>query len=57
MMVKRIRGSMKHNYKMQIETRRENIALKPGFETHVEGHVKSKMGAISGSTKWTLDQL
>ena len=27
-----------------------------GFETHEEGHTKSKTGAISGSTKWTLVQ-
>ena len=27
-----------------------------GFETHEEGHMKSKTGAISGSTKWTLVQ-
>ena len=27
-----------------------------GFETHEEGHAKSKTGAISGSTKWTLVQ-
>ena len=27
-----------------------------GFETHEEGHMKSKTGAISGSTKWTLIQ-
>ena len=28
----------------------------PGFETHGEGHTKSKIGVISGSTKWTLVQ-
>ena len=28
----------------------------PGFETHGEGHMKSKTGAISGPTKWTLVQ-
>ena len=28
----------------------------PGFETHGEGHMKSKIGAISGPTKWTLVQ-
>ena len=28
----------------------------PGFETHGEGHTKSKIGAISGPTKWTLVQ-
>ena len=28
----------------------------PGFETHGEGHVKSKTGAVSGLTKLT-DQL
>ena len=28
-----------------------------GFETHEEGHMKSKTGAISGSTKWTLVQI
>ena len=28
----------------------------PGFETHGEGHTKSKTGAISGPTKWTLVQ-
>ena len=27
-----------------------------GFETHEEGHTKSKTGVISGSTKWTLVQ-
>ena len=27
-----------------------------GFETHEEGHTKSKTGAISGSTKWALVQ-
>ena len=27
-----------------------------GFETHEEGHMKSKTGAISGSTKWALVQ-
>ena len=27
-----------------------------GFKTHEEGHTKSKTGAISGSTKWTLVQ-
>ena len=27
-----------------------------GFEIHEEGHTKSKTGAISGSTKWTLVQ-
>ena len=27
-----------------------------GFETHEEGHTKSKTGAINGSTKWTLIQ-
>ena len=27
-----------------------------GFETHEEGHMKSKTGAISGSTRWTLVQ-
>ena len=25
-----------------------------GFETHEEGHMKSKIGVISDSTKWTL---
>ena len=28
----------------------------PTFETHGEGHMKSKIGAISGPTKWTLVQ-
>ena len=27
-----------------------------GFETHEEGHTKSKTGAISGCTKWTFVQ-
>ena len=28
----------------------------PSFETQGEGHTKSKIGAISGPTKWTLAQ-
>ena len=35
------------------ECRRE---IHSGFETHEEGHTKSKTGAISGSTKWTFVQ-
>ena len=27
-----------------------------GFETHGDGHTKSKIGAVSGPTKWTLVQ-
>ena len=28
----------------------------PGFETHGEAHIKSKIGAISDPSKWTLVQ-
>ena len=28
----------------------------PGFETYGEGHMKSKIGGITGPTKWTLVQ-
>ena len=33
-----------------------NQQIKTFFKTHGEGHTKSKIGAISGSTKWTLVQ-
>ena len=40
-------------YTSKQDCRRENH---PSFESHVEGHTKSKIGVIGGSTKWTLVQ-
>ena len=42
-----------HRTASKKECRRD---IHSGFETHEEGHTKSKTGAISGSTKWTLVQ-
>ena len=38
------------------QARKSAGEIHSGFETHEEGHTKSKTGAISGSTKWALVQ-
>ena len=51
-----IGGKGRCHTRRDLQARKSAGEIHSGFETHEEGHTKSKTGAISGSAKWALVQ-